>query len=151
MMIFGQPGKITRNLWHTNQIISPGFDWFLTEYHHFTNRNGHFSVFPHKWMSSSGIQPSTFWVMNSLRTNGDFYHQKPPITEHRNCPKNLRLSKPTDMTIHWKDLEEHFLMVALVFRFNHFRGENAFSVFFLKNLSLNIISLILLSVSCPSL
>jgi hypothetical protein len=30
---------------------------------------------------------------------------------HRNCPKNLRLSKPTDMTILWKALEEHFLMV----------------------------------------
>jgi hypothetical protein len=30
-------------------------------------------------------------------------------------------------TIHWKALEEHFLMVQLVFRFNHFRGENAFS------------------------
>jgi hypothetical protein len=31
----------------------------------------------------------------------------------------LRLSKPTDMAIHWKDLEEHFLMVSLVFQFNH--------------------------------
>jgi hypothetical protein len=39
---------------------------------------------------------------------------------HRNSPKHLRLSKPTDMTIHWKALEEHFLMVPLVFRFNHF-------------------------------
>jgi hypothetical protein len=26
-------------------------------------------------------------------------------------PKKLRLSKPTDMTIHWKALGEHFLMV----------------------------------------
>jgi hypothetical protein len=29
--------------------------------------------------------------------------------------KNLRLSKHTDMTIHWKAFEEHFLMVPLVF------------------------------------
>jgi mannitol-1-phosphate/altronate dehydrogenase len=42
-------------------------------------------------------------------------------------PKEFRLSKPTDMTIHWKALEEHFLMVALIFRFNQFRGENVFS------------------------
>jgi hypothetical protein len=34
--------------------------------------------------------------------------------------KNLRLLKHTDMTIHWKGLEEHFLMVPLVYRFNHF-------------------------------
>jgi hypothetical protein len=39
-------------------------------------------------------------------------------------PKTLRLLKPTDMTIHWKALEEHFLMVTfIVFRFNHIRGE----------------------------
>jgi hypothetical protein len=31
-------------------------------------------------------------------------------------PLVLRLSKPTDMTIHWKALEEHFLMVPLVLR-----------------------------------
>jgi hypothetical protein len=38
---------------------------------------------------------------------------------HRNCPKYYtykRLMKPTDMTIHWKALEEHFLMAPLVFR-----------------------------------
>jgi hypothetical protein len=34
------------------------------------------------------------------------------------------------MTIHWKALEEHFLMVTFVFRFTHFRGKNAFSEFF---------------------
>jgi hypothetical protein len=43
------------------------------------------------------------------------------------------------MTIHWKALEEYFLMEPLVFRFNHFWWENAFSEFsrgiFLKNLS----------------
>jgi hypothetical protein len=50
------------------------------------------------------------------------------------APKDW-LSVHTDMTIHWKALEEHFLMVPLVFRFNHFRGENAFSELFSKNLS----------------
>jgi hypothetical protein len=39
---------------------------------------------------------------------------------HRNWPtKHLRLSKPTNMTIHWKALKEHFLVVPLFFRFNH--------------------------------
>jgi hypothetical protein len=39
------------------------------------------------------------------------------------------------MTIHWKALEKHFLMVPLVFQFIHFQGENAFSGFFSKTLS----------------
>jgi hypothetical protein len=42
------------------------------------------------------------------------------------------LLKHTDITIHWKALEEHFLMVPLVFWFNHFRGKKAFSEFFSK-------------------
>jgi hypothetical protein len=46
------------------------------------------------------------------------------------APQNLRLSKHTDMTIHWKGLEGHFLMVPLVFQFNHFRGKDSFSEFF---------------------
>jgi hypothetical protein len=41
------------------------------------------------------------------------------------------------MGIHWKALEEHFLMVALIFRFNHFWGRNAFSEFFSENLNPN--------------
>jgi hypothetical protein len=52
--------------------------------------------------------------------------------------KHLRLSKHTDMTIHWKGLEEHFLMVPLVFRFNHaFSGEKKinFLNFSKKNLN----------------
>jgi hypothetical protein len=40
------------------------------------------------------------------------------------------------MTIHWKALEEHFLMVPFVFHFNHFQGENVFSEFVSKNLPL---------------
>jgi hypothetical protein len=48
------------------------------------------------------------------------------------APQNLRLSKPTDMTIHWKGLEEHFLMVPLDFQFNHFWRQNQFSEFFSK-------------------
>jgi hypothetical protein len=36
---------------------------------------------------------------------------------HRNWPPKLRLSNHTDMTIHWKGIEEHFLMVPFVFLF----------------------------------
>jgi hypothetical protein len=39
------------------------------------------------------------------------------------------------MTIHWKALEKHFLMVTLVFRFTEFLGKSIFSEFFSKNLS----------------
>jgi hypothetical protein len=71
-------------------------------------------------------------VLNSLRTDGNFCHQGrdteiPP-------PPNVRLAKPTDMTIRWKALEEHLLMVPLVFRFNQFQGIIAFSEFFLTKL-----------------
>jgi hypothetical protein len=38
------------------------------------------------------------------------------------------------MTIHWKALEEHFLMVPLIFRLDLW-GENALSEFFSKNFS----------------
>jgi hypothetical protein len=40
-------------------------------------------------------------------------------------PKKSRMSKPTDMTIHWKALEEHILMVPFVFRFNFLWGKSA--------------------------
>jgi hypothetical protein len=36
------------------------------------------------------------------------------------------------VTIHWKALDEHFLMVQLVFWSTHFLGENVFSEFFSK-------------------
>jgi hypothetical protein len=57
--------------------------------------------------------------------------------------KHLRLSKDTDMTIHWKGLEEHFLMVhvPLVLRFNHFWGEIPFSEFFSQKTSIILILL----------
>jgi hypothetical protein len=44
--------------------------------------------------------------------------------ENRNYPKDIRLSKTTDMTIHWKTLEKHFLMVPLVVQFNNSLGKN---------------------------
>jgi hypothetical protein len=50
------------------------------------------------------------------------------------APKNLRLSKLTHMTIHWKALEQHFLMVPLVFWFTHFWGKNIFFEFFPKKI-----------------
>jgi hypothetical protein len=37
------------------------------------------------------------------------------VTKGRTWKLPKRLSKPTDMTIHWKVFEEHFLMVPLVF------------------------------------
>jgi hypothetical protein len=64
---------------------------------------------------------------NSSRTDGDFCHQGQD-------PQKLakRLSEPADMTIHWKALEEHFLMVLLVFQFNHFWGKMHFLNLFTK-------------------
>jgi hypothetical protein len=44
-------------------------------------------------------------------------------------PERLTIVEVTDMTIHWKVVEEHFLMVV------HFPVKNAFSEFFSKNLS----------------
>jgi hypothetical protein len=38
-----------------------------------------------------------------------------PRVGHRNYPKILRLWNPTDMTIHWKALEENMLMLPSVF------------------------------------
>jgi hypothetical protein len=72
--------------------------------------------------------PCFLLLFNYLRTDGDFCH-KGPDTEI--AQRKLRYSKPIDMTIHWKGLEEHFLMVPLVFRFNHVQGEkNYFLIFF---------------------
>jgi hypothetical protein len=55
-------------------------------------------------------------------------------------PKYLRLVKPTNITIHWKALEEHFLMVPLVFRFNHFHGKIHFQNFSQKPPSFKLLS-----------
>jgi hypothetical protein len=57
------------------------------------------------WRWKEGIQGETKRI-NSLR-----WWLPSPRVGHRNFPKYFRLSKPTDMTIHWKALEEHFLMV----------------------------------------
>jgi hypothetical protein len=53
-------------------------------------------------------------------------------------PKKIEDCQNTDMTIHWKGFEEHFLMVQLVFRFNHLRGRNHFLNFSKKNLSFRV-------------
>jgi hypothetical protein len=50
-------------------------------------------------IQSKYIIVSALESCTSLRTDGDFCHQG--RAEHRNCPKHLRLSKHTDMTIHW--------------------------------------------------
>jgi hypothetical protein len=48
-------------------------------------------------------------------------------------PPKLRLSEHTDMTVHWKAIEEHFLMAPVVFRFNHFRGRRMHFLDFPQN------------------
>jgi hypothetical protein len=60
------------------------------------------------------------YAFKSSRTDGDFCHQG---RDTEIGPKNVRLSQHTDMTIHWKALEKHFLMVSLCFRCNYFRGK----------------------------
>jgi hypothetical protein len=49
-------------------------------------------------------------------------------------PLVLGSSKSTDVTIHWKAFEEHFLMVPLVFQFNLFLGVFEGKMHFQKNL-----------------
>jgi hypothetical protein len=53
------------------------------------------------------------------------------------CPLLLKGNqrKSTDITIHWKALGEHFLMVPFVFRFNHFSEGGSIWWIFLKKLS----------------
>jgi hypothetical protein len=46
---------------------------------------------------------------------------------YRNSPKDSRLLKHTDMTIHWKALEEHFLMVPLVLQYGTKMTQTRFS------------------------
>jgi hypothetical protein len=61
-----------------------------------------------------------------FRIDGDFWD-----TEIQ-CPKNSRLVEPTDMTIHWKALEKHFLMVPVV-QVNHIWGKCIFWIFLSEN------------------
>jgi hypothetical protein len=72
-----------------------------------------------KWIEITNLRLKVD-VLNRLRTDG----------RDTEIAQNLRLSKHSDMTIHWRALEEHFLMVPLVFRFNHFWREKALSEFF---------------------
>jgi hypothetical protein len=67
--------------------------------------------------------------LNCLRTDDDdddFCHQGWDTEIAQNIFK--RLSKPTNMTIHWKALEEHFLMAPLFFWFNHFWRKTNFLI-----------------------
>jgi hypothetical protein len=64
---------------------------------------------------------SLFKMMNSLRTDGGHRGRD----AEKNCPKNLRLSKPTAIIIHWKVLE-HILILHLVFQFTHFWGQGEY-------------------------
>jgi hypothetical protein len=49
------------------------------------------------------------WQSEILTLIGDFCHQGRQDTEI--AKKDLRLSKPTDMTIHWKALEGTIILV----------------------------------------
>jgi hypothetical protein len=67
------------------------------------------------------------------------FHDLDRLMNKKN-PKIYRkpFSKHTDMTIHWRALEEHFLMVhvSLVFCFTHFWGGNIFlGIFVPKKIS----------------
>jgi hypothetical protein len=48
---------------------------------------------------------------NPLRTDGDFCHQG----RDTEIAPNIFKSAHTDMTIHWKALEDHFLLLPLFF------------------------------------
>jgi hypothetical protein len=48
-----------------------------------------------------------------LKTGGDFHHQWRDIEIAQKIVDCQ--NKPTDLTIHWKALEEHFLMVPFIF------------------------------------
>jgi hypothetical protein len=63
------------------------------------------------------------FLTDSLRTHGDFCHQGWNTEIYQ---KKFKIAKKCDVIIHWKTLEGHFLMVPLVFRFNHFRGKMHF-------------------------
>jgi hypothetical protein len=80
------------------------------------------------------------WVlMRSLESHSwalwihykDWWRRLSPRVGQRNSPKKLRLSNPTDMTIHWKGLEEHFLLIPL-FLMHQFTREKCIFWIFLK-------------------
>jgi hypothetical protein len=89
-------------------IFVPRFSYLETFYH--------LNLLSNFRMNNVGLNSV---YINSLRTDGDFCHQTDGDFCHQGrdteiAQKNLRLLKPTDMTIHWKALEEHFLMVPLL-------------------------------------
>jgi hypothetical protein len=47
-------------------------------------------------------------------------------------PQNFGMLEHTDMTIHWKALEKHFLIIPLFLWVNHFFGEKYIFWIFLK-------------------
>jgi hypothetical protein len=120
-----------RNGWrHNVHIIPLWLPWDIlhvlsTEYISLYNlmKGVRSEEFELSWLTKKYI---TFWPLLLLKFFFNWWWLLSPRAGHRNYPKHLRLSKPIDMTIHWKALEEHSLMVPLVFRFNHFRGGEHF-------------------------
>jgi hypothetical protein len=82
---------------------------------------------------SGGQRPLYLSVWMSLVTCVQFNYLRTSVIKGRTqkLHKKLRLSKPTDITIHWKALEENFLMVPL-FPFNQFWGKMYFLNFLKK-------------------
>jgi hypothetical protein len=72
--------------------------------------------------------PPRFLSLNLLLNS--FGHQK-GVTQK--LSKKLRFSKPIVMTIHWKALEEHFLMEPFIFPVSFFGGKCIFCIFLEKN------------------
>jgi hypothetical protein len=74
-------------------------------------------------MATRSVEPDQLKKHCSV---GDFCHH---ARDTEIVQKMLISSKHIDMTIHWKALEEHFLMVPLVFQFI-FGTKKSFSEFF---------------------
>jgi hypothetical protein len=56
------------------------------------------------------------------------------MDQHRICPKDFKIAKPIDKTIHWKAHEQHLLMVLAVFGWIHCEGSHQFSDMFTSSL-----------------
>jgi hypothetical protein len=105
-------------------FVKPCVEWARGSMH---KRDGCINLGENRTCLTISLAPITFAQL--LKTS----QLVTSVTEGRTqkLPKNvLRVSKHTDMTIHWKGLEEHFLMVPLVFR-----GKSIFRIFLRKKTS----------------
>jgi hypothetical protein len=80
---------------HTDTILWFPNPWFVERFRK-KCRRGDGTFF--QWSENSITEWKT--AMHAF----DWWGLLSPRTGHRNCPGNVRLSKQTDMTIHWKAL-----------------------------------------------